>query len=339
MIKPKYKDLSKLLKAAINEGKWQNRLPGVFRLAKEYDVDPATVSKALKLLETEGLITINGRRGTFISRRAPRTVHKVIGALGVSDKDGNPAPTQIAIKEYCKNYGYEIVAISQNDDLLKSNPQFWTKLPVDGLIFMNSTLTSNLISELRQNGMPFVSANKILNFPGVTWVDFDSETGLADMIRYLYKLGHRRIAFADVYVSNNNFTERLHKVYHETCSKLNCLDEKLFYISPSQEGLADKFLDLKTGASAIISLTYTVTESFKEAIEKRGLKIPGDISLATYKPEDHDNFFTISYFQNEKRSQMAAELLLEKIQHPGCEVKQITLENKLIPGKSTARIK
>ena len=337
MIKPKYKDLSKLLKAAINEGKWQNRLPGVFRLAEEYNVDPATASKAVRLLETEGIVTINGRRGTFISRRTPRTVHKVIGALGVSDKDGSPTPTLLAIKEYYKNYGYEVVAISQNDELLKSNPQFWAKLPVDGLIFMNSTLTSNLISELRQSGMPFVSANKILDFPGVTWVDFGSEDGLAEMIRYLYKLGHRRIAFADTYISNNNFTERLHKVYSDTCKKLDCLDEKLFYTSPKLEGLAENFLDMETRASAIISISYSTAESLKRVIEKRGQKVPDDISLATYKPEEHEDFFTISHFQDQKRSQMVAELLLEKIQHPDCEVKQITLKNKLIPGKSTAR--
>lgn len=96
---------------------------------------------------------------------------------------------------------------------------------------------------------------------------------------------------------------------------------------------------MKTEASAIISLSYSTAKSFQKVIEKRGKKIPDDISLATYKPEDHDDFFTISYFQDEKRCRMVAEMLLEKIQNPDSEVKQITLKNKLIPGKSTARLK
>lgn len=132
MIKAKYIDLSKELEKAIEAGKWQDRLPGVFRLASKYNVDPATVSKALKLLEREGIVTINGRRGTFISRHETRPVHKIIGVVGASDEDSATCQDLVIIKEYFKNLNYEVIAISQNDDLLRSKPKFWAKLPIDG---------------------------------------------------------------------------------------------------------------------------------------------------------------------------------------------------------------
>ena len=336
MIKPKYIDLSRQLKKAIESGKWQNRLPGVFRLAEEYGVDPATVSKALKIIEKEGIVTINGRRGTFISGREPRPVHKIIGVVGAGE---DTRADLLIIKEYFKLFNYDVMAISQNDDLLKNNPQFWTKLPVDGLIFMYSTLTAGLISELRQSGMPFVSANKIVDLPGITWVDFGSEDGLADLIRHFYGLGHRRIAFAEIYHKQNNFTERLRKVYHDTCTELDCFDEKLFYTPVETDNLACDFLDMGTGATAIISLNYSIAQAFRTAAQERNLKIPGDLSLATYKGEDQDDFFTLSYFQSNKRSRLAAELLWEKIQYPDIGIKQIILPNILIPGKSSARNK
>jgi DNA-binding LacI/PurR family transcriptional regulator len=332
MIKPKYINLSKKLKEAINNGKWQERLPGVFRLAEEYGVDPATVSKALKLLEKEGLVTINGRRGTFISNNPKRKFYKIIGLVGAN----NNSKSLEIIKGYFRKHNYEVMAISQNDDLLKSNPQLWCSMPLAGLIFMNSTLTVELISELRKSGMPFVSANKIIDIQGVTWVDFGSEKALEELINHFYDLGHRRIAFADVYHKQNSFTERLNKVYAETCQRLNCLDESLFYAPESIEKLAENFLAMNTRATAIISINHKITSELKKVAEKQGLKVPKNLSLACYKADEDDDFFTISIYQNERRSILAAELLLEKIQNTNIEVKQIILNNTLVSGKSSA---
>lgn len=339
MIKAKYIDLSKVLEKAIETGKWHDRLPGVLRLAAEYNVDPATISKALKLLEQKGIVTINGRRGTFISKHGTRPIHKIIGVVGASEEDNVTCHDLAIIKEYFKNLNYEVIAISQNDDLLRTNPQFWAKLPIDGLIFMYSTLTRELISELRQNGMPFVSTNKIIGLPGISWVDFGGTDALAELIRYFHKLGHRHIAFVDIEHNKNNFTERLHKAYCDICAKLNCLNEELFYVSDKIDTLADDFLKMNTGATAIISLSYGIAKSFKKAAKARNLEVPGDLSLASYKSEDYDDFFTISYYQRDKRARMAGELLWGKIQDPSTKVKQIILENKLVPGKSSARVK
>jgi pyridoxamine 5'-phosphate oxidase len=75
--------------------------------------------------------------------------------------------------------------------------------------------------------------------------------------------------------------------------------------------------------------TSGIAKSFKKVAEDHNLKVPGDLSLASYKSEAHDDFFTISYYQRNKRAKMAGELLWKKIQDPGSKVKQIILENKL----------
>ena len=335
MIKAKYIDLSKDLESAIKAGKWDERLPGVFRLAEEYKVDPATVSKAIKLLEKKGLVTINGRRGTFVTRhQEPKPQNKIVGVLGIS-----PSPSLTAIKEEFKKHSYEVMAISQNDELLKSNPHFWTKLPLDGIIFMNSSLTRELISALRQSNIPFVSCNKIFDIPGISWVDFGSEDGLADLIRHLHKLGHRRIAYASIYYNKNYYTERLRKVYYDTCAELKCLDEDLFFVPESSDGIYD-MMDIKNKKiSAVVSPIYDVIEKIKTSAEAESLKIPEDLSLAVFKLEPEDNFYTISYFHNQERARLAAQMLLRKLRNPVCEVEQILLKSDLIPGKSTVRYK
>lgn len=58
------------LRRRVSAGEWQpdQALPSVAALAAEYEVSRATVSRALKTLESEGLVRIVSRWGTF---RAP----------------------------------------------------------------------------------------------------------------------------------------------------------------------------------------------------------------------------------------------------------------------------
>ena len=48
------------LRDGLRAGRWSGRMPGVARLAAELDVAPATLRAALRLLETEGLLSARG---------------------------------------------------------------------------------------------------------------------------------------------------------------------------------------------------------------------------------------------------------------------------------------
>ncbi len=67
MINRKYIDLAELIESDIDTKKWQKLLPGVHALGKHYNVAPATVSRAVKVLSQKGRVTVQGTKGTFIS--------------------------------------------------------------------------------------------------------------------------------------------------------------------------------------------------------------------------------------------------------------------------------
>jgi DNA-binding GntR family transcriptional regulator len=49
----------------------RRQLPSVTRLADEYRISPKTVRKALRLLESEGLVYVVRNKGFYAGRRAP----------------------------------------------------------------------------------------------------------------------------------------------------------------------------------------------------------------------------------------------------------------------------
>lgn len=64
-----YKQLAKVLRDGITEGRWQSgdMLPSEAALREEYDVSPTTVRQALLELRSEGLITVRNGKGSFVS--------------------------------------------------------------------------------------------------------------------------------------------------------------------------------------------------------------------------------------------------------------------------------
>lgn len=68
-----YRELAGVLRAAIHEGQYApgSTLPKQDELAAEHGVNIKTVRQAIRLLESEGLVTAVRRRGTVVRSRPP----------------------------------------------------------------------------------------------------------------------------------------------------------------------------------------------------------------------------------------------------------------------------
>ena len=62
MLETKHNDICKELEARIKKGVYPEKLPGVHKLAKDLKASHITVSKALKELASQGLVTIINRK-------------------------------------------------------------------------------------------------------------------------------------------------------------------------------------------------------------------------------------------------------------------------------------
>lgn len=76
-----YKQIEADMRLRIGRGQWSVRemLPGRRDLARHYQVSPLTVERAVTGLIADGLLRVDGRRGTFIARSAPSSATNKLG--------------------------------------------------------------------------------------------------------------------------------------------------------------------------------------------------------------------------------------------------------------------
>ena len=356
MIETRYINLSEEIEKRIKEGHWKGRLPGVLRLSMELNAGPATVSKAFKILAEKGLVTIDGKKGTFITQPGKGVKHKVIGVIGINSEHPNCFEELSAMEKTADANGYRVMGIAHKNDLFINDLSLFLKLPVDGYIFMYSSLTFEIAAFLKQNGIPFVSCNRPVGLPGVNWVDFDSEGDLEKALCYFISLGHERIAYIEFYNPNYNYAERILNTYRKVLSETGITFDKSLFISDDQyryyniygedylrahgADCASNIMKLKEKPTAVLITDTNTTYGFTEELKKHNLNVPDDISIIAYNSKSiKDDFFTTLFNDYKKRSEMAVNILSDLIDTPCMEIKEKLIEGKIIVNKSCSKPK
>lgn len=354
MIETRYIDLSEEIEKGIKEGQWKERLPGVMKLSRELNAGPATISKAFKLLAEKGLVTIDGKKGTYITQPGRGVKYKVIGVIGIKTDQPDYTEKFATMEKTARENKYDIIGIAYENDLFIKNPVLLLKFPVDGYIFMNSKLTFEIAAFLRGNGVPFVSRNNPVGIPGVNWVDFDGEGSLEKALRYLIALGHEKIAYLGFYNPSYNYSKRMLNTYKKVLSDGGFpFDESLFisgdpvryyniygkeYLKAYGADCVKTVMKQKERPTAVLIVDYNMAYDFTEELKKYNLKVPEDISVIAYTSKSSkDDFFTTLFNDYEKRSSIAVKMLLDLLETPHMEAREELIEGKIIVKKSCSK--
>jgi DNA-binding LacI/PurR family transcriptional regulator len=172
-------DLANVSKSAVslafNDSKKlsETTLQNILRAAEElgYSQDPAA-----RMLRT--------RRTDSLGLLLPQQLDKVLE---------NPYYSQFlqGIGQTCQREGFTLLlAPPLRGSMLKTIPY----AAVDGFIVSGLEYDRGEVTALRQRGIPFVLVDSELH-DGVPSVEIDDSEGIAELVRHLLSLGHRRIAF------------------------------------------------------------------------------------------------------------------------------------------------
>lgn len=346
MVEARYTILSDLIAQGIKKGRWKGRLPGMIKLAKELDADPATLSRAFKLLADRGLVTIQGTKGTFITQPGQRARHKVIGIVGITSNKIVQSKEMDVMESEAGKLGYRLVVLAHNNIPFIDDAKLLLKFPVDGFIFMYSCLTFELAAFLREKGMPFVSCNNPVGIPGVNWTDFDSEGSFEMALRHLACLGGRRIAYIEYDNPYYDYTKRMLETYKRTLASLGLDFDKDLFISgnPANRDVhvaealeaygrdcARKLVAKGKTPDAAVFATTEMCRSFMKELKASGA-IAEDLPSFSYcsKYTDETELSTILYDYGERAS-LAVRLLADLIENPMAEAKRIPITRNLVP--------
>src|SRR5512142_849454 len=173
-------------------------------VARQADVSLATVSHVinhtrfvsdeLRTRVLSAMVALNYRPNAAArSLRSGET--RTIGLI-VPD-NSNPFFAEIAriIEDIGFDNGYSVILCNSDGNIQKEKSyiQLLISKRVDGVIFIASQGTSAAISDLADQRIPIVIADREIPHPDVDVVMVDNEQGGYQATQYLLSLGHRRI--------------------------------------------------------------------------------------------------------------------------------------------------
>ncbi len=329
-------------------------------IAKVCGVSPATVSKALNNYpdigpETTRLVRETARNLGYFPNAAARALKtKHTNNLGVLfiDRSGSGLGHEYfsavleSVKAQAERMGYDITFISRN---LGGEPMSYLEhcryRHCDGVVIASVDFDDPDVRALVNSEIPVVTIDHVFN--NCTAILSDNVDGMQQLVRYVCGLGHRRVAF--IHGENTSVTQKRLAGFFMGCEELGIKPPPEYvrpavFHDPQSSGLATRqLLALPNRPTCIL---YPDDFSFiggMNEMERHGLKIPADISVAGYdgillsqvlRPR-----LTTTLQDALGIGQAAAQKLVQAIEAPKTAFpEQIMIPGKLLKGETVARI-
>ncbi|KXZ40646.1 transcriptional regulator, LacI family [Alkalithermobacter thermoalcaliphilus JW-YL-7 = DSM 7308] len=175
---------------------------------------------------------------------------------------------------------------SKHKEELESIQKFIRGKRVDGIILMSSRVKDECIEFLKQSKFPFVVIGSSLEYNDINFVDNDNEKATYDITNYLIQKGCSNIALIagsiDLVVTINRLSG-YKKALQENDIQIN--NEYIVvgeFLEESGYISAKRLLSLENIPDAIIVADDIMALGVIKAIKEKNLKIPEDISIASF---------------------------------------------------------
>ena len=211
----------------------------------------------------------------------------------------------------------------------------------DGIILARAAsqqVPHDLLSAMK-HGSSIVTVGR--TWPGVDSVVYASEAARWKQLEYLYRLGHRRIAFVTGVAREGPGLDRINTYNRFTAEHgLPSLLETCGLTLPDSVGAARLLLARDLPPTAIICVNDYLALGVYRAILERGLCIPDDISVAgfdnTHVGEHLFPAMTTVDINGQRGGREAVRLLVERLSNRTLPPRTVEIEAKLIERESTA---
>ncbi len=369
-----YIEIADVLREEIRNGFYSDTMIMEKELQKRFEVSASTVKMALVVLAKENLITRIPGRGTFARQSGPSTVLEEPLAPGKRIKTGLVGVLLPTMRGPVFNHLlYGILAEAPDHGmnpvigLTSSNTQRETELiarfhqlNVDGLLLWpaEGEQYNDMLLQLHMSSFPMVLVDRWLPGLNISRVTADHRSGAREAVRYLFELGHKKIAFLSVGSKYPDYTQSVNErflgfldAYRETDGVLG---GSVRWVRPYGAGekmkehigwIAERLQEDREVTAVLCVETYDL-ECVRRAAEGLGLTIPEDLSAIGFDggsgETDRMKGWT-TYFgdkqwtwidQSEEQIGREAVRLLHDLIESKSEVRQVMIPAKLCPGDS-----
>ncbi|PCJ57659.1 MAG: hypothetical protein COA79_15550 [Planctomycetota bacterium] len=279
-------------------------LPSVRELSIEYKLAPKTVNRAMKSLESEGLISIEPRIG---SRVLSTTNNSIKGRPVAFILDSNEltidSPLHFALRSLLEKKLAE-----------KSCPVlciFSLKMSIDEIVeqlkmarvwgVILDTVNLDLLKRIKEIGIPAVMMDAWVEDAPFDVVLQDNYQGGYKAADYLIKKGFKNIAWLGPIKQSAISRERFGGASSALASNGSCLQPNMCYECHPYHATdtVKKLLTKKNRPDAIISMWHETSITVARVAKELNIKIGTDIHMIGWTTEDRYELFSNAFKPNE----------------------------------------
>ena len=270
--------------------------PTIYDVARTASVSPATVSKVLAGVTTVGVDNARrvmlavrdlGFRRDPLAANLRRNQRSIIGLVVPDFKNPFFGALLAAIEELAEGSGYRLVAVSSAESEVVQCRQIEALLDwrVAGILLIPSSDSPAGQQRLRDEGTPCVIVDRVSSGASFSGVGVDNAEACAKMVRRFHDLGHRRLLIAASLPDLPNMKDRVAGTCAAARAMAEPMETEVLYCGPDlAHATAHVARRFETGAppTAVFALFIQATLAVLREVDKLGLDVPGDISLAGF---------------------------------------------------------
>ena len=330
-------------------------------IAKNFNVSISTVSKALndsyEISEStkekiQKYAKENNYKPNFNAISLKNRSTKTIGVILPTMLNYFFAQVFKGIEKTAIENGYKVITTISNESLTKENEivEMLSNGTIDGFILSLSRETEleNDFSHLQEtidNGIPIVMFDRVAQNIECDKVITDDYNGAIDTVEFLYKKGHKNIAFATT-MSNLHIGQQRFEGYKKGLENVG-LEYRPELVLEIHEKDYKKYESLfvpfikNNEIDAIITTGESAAVASMKASLKNGYEIPKDISVIAFSNgilsrHSSPKMTTISQ-HGEIMGEKAATILIEKLKNKDKEMVTEVIKTDLVIRDSTRR--
>lgn len=251
------------------------------------------------------------------------------------------------LKVQAEKMGYDVTFINNRLESRKmSYYEHCRYRNFDGVIIVCAEFGAANVDELMNGKIPVVTIDYVHH--NCTAVSSNNINGMEKLVRYIYEQGHRKIAYIHGQENSDVTKDRLVSFYR-TMKELGleipdeyirCAD----YLETEEAARqTEELLKLKNPPTCILYPDDTALIGGRNVIIAKGLKIPGDISIAGY---DGIRMSELLYPQittikqdTDRIGSEAAKRLIHLIEEPKTTlIERVVIEGTLMKGQSVGEL-
>jgi LacI family transcriptional regulator len=269
--------------------------PTVQDVAREAGVSPSTVSRALNASgyaapEVRARVRAAAAAIGYVPDANARTLRnqtsRSVGVLISDLRNSFYADLAAGVEQRLRAAGYHMILVNDDgraEDEMLAVEQF-TAMRVAGVIL--TPVSAKALRSLHQLGLPVVQADRRLSKQYGDAVLGANEEGARLLTAHLLGLGHRRVALL---IDETKWTSGAGRLagYRDAHARagLPVHEPLVVYTSfdaDAARASTAKVLDEHPGVTAVVAANNVLAQGAFEEIQRRGLRMPDELSLAAY---------------------------------------------------------